>query len=121
MHFVGAAGTESLRPEASKHASSGSDLQTLQHARALQHVYCHAVGSWGPAFFLNSNFKYLESSSGIFHAAASVVSRNGFAVFPGNMKHVEVSDGRFQHGSPFLETPRSFRRKIPALYPFLET
>ena len=29
----------------------------------------------------------------------------------------EVSDGRFQHGCPFLETPRSFRRKIPARLP----
>jgi hypothetical protein len=70
-----------------------------------------------PAFFLNSNFKYLESSPGIFHAAASVVSRHSFPVFSDNTKHVEVSDGRFQHGCPFLETPRSFRRKIPARLP----
>jgi hypothetical protein len=82
--------------------------------------YSLCTGSWGPAFFLNSNFKYLESSPGIFHAAASVVSRHSFPVFADNTKHVEFSDGRFQHGCPFLEIPRSFRRKIPARLPVSE-
>jgi hypothetical protein len=70
--------------------------------------YSLCTGSWGPAFFLNSNFKYLESSPGIFHAAASVVSRHSFPVFSDNTKHVEVSDGRFQHGCPFLGNSTKF-------------
>ena len=111
MHFVGAAAAAGLKP-ANMRAAARISKRASTRVR-----YSLCTGSWGPAFFLNSNFKYLESSPGIFHASASVVSRNSFAVFADNMKHVEVSDGRFQLGCPFLETPRSFRRKIPARLP----